>query len=204
MKTMNFTTLSSHPTPPALAHSAYGMRISNALTALEKSLMSGEQDKLLLLVEKDTMEEVLLIAIERFLRYMQCQHILVLVSKQKQSKMIRTWEQAVSWEDDRKLTELFRMTSMVHDAEEAHVCITNVFDIQTQVSVDVIHPFFKIFDAILVYDIPAIPGPGLHQIMELFVANDTCVIGLSSALTEEAGELLFGNVIDRKVHQATS
>ena len=198
MKTIQWSTLSSHPLPAALAHSTYGMRITEALTALEESLISGEQDKTLLLLENDIIEDVFLIALERFLRYAQCHHLLVLVSKKNLAKMMRTWEHAVSWEDDRQLSALFQMTSMPQDAMEAQVCITSVFDIQMHISIAPTHPFFKGFDAIFVYDLSAIIGPALYQIVDLFAVNETSVIGFSSLLSEEEGELLFGKVIERK------
>lgn len=198
MKTMKWSTLSAHPLPAALAHSTYGMRITEALTALEESLSTDKQDKTLLLLENDIMEDVFLIALERFLRYAQCHHLLVLVSKKNLAKMMRTWEHAVSWDDDRQLSTQFQMTSMPQDAQEVQVCITSVFDIQMHISIALPNPFFKGFDAILVYDLSAIPGPALYQIVDLFAANETSVIGFSSLLSEEEGELLFGKVIERK------
>jgi hypothetical protein len=203
MKTMKWSALSASPLPAALAHSTYGKRITDALTALEESLGTGEQDKILLLLEHDIMEDVLLIALERFLRYAQCHHLLVLVSKKNLAKMMRTWEHAVSWDDDCHLTALFQMTSMPQDAQEAQVCITSVFDIQMHISLSLTDPFFKGFDAVLMYDLSVIIGPALHQIMDLFAVNGTSVVGLSSLLSEEEGELLFGKVIERK-HTADS
>jgi hypothetical protein len=202
MKTMKWSTLSAHPLPAALAHSTYGMRITEALTALEESLISSEQDKTLLLLENDIMEDVFLIVLERFLRYAQCHHLLVLVSKKNLPKMMRTWEHAVSWDDDRHLTAQFQMTSMPQDAQEVQVCITSVFDIQMHITIALTHPFFKGFDAILVYDVPAILGPALHQIVDLFAVNETRVVGFSSTLSQEEGELLFGKMIEQK--RATS
>ena len=161
MKTMKWSTLSAHPLPAALAHSTYGMRITEALTALEESLSTDKQDKTLLLLENDIMEDVFLIALERFLRYAQCHHLLVLVSKKNLAKMMRTWEHAVSWDDDRQLSTQFQMTSMPQDAQEVQVCITSVFDIQMHISIALPNPFFKGFDAVLVYDLSAILGPSI-------------------------------------------
>jgi hypothetical protein len=198
MKTMKWSALSASPLPAALAHSTYGKRITEALIALEESLGTGEQDKILLLLEHDIMEDVFLLALERFLRSAQCHHLLVLVSKKNLARMMRTWEQAVSWDDDRHLSAQFQMTSMPQDAQEAQVCLTSVFDLQLHISLTLTNPFFQGFDAVLLYDLSAIIGPALHLIMDLFAVNGTSVVGLSSVLSQEEGELFFGKVIERK------
>ncbi len=59
-------------------------------------------------------------------------------------------------------------------------------------------PFFKTFDAVVVYDTPSRLGPAWLQIVDYFAAFDIRVIGLSSQIAEEDGELLFGEVIDTK------
>ena len=193
-------TLSLHPFPVALALSAYGVQVQRTLIALEANLISSDQDRVLLLLEKATMEDLSIIAIERLLRYTPCQHILLLVASKIQAHMIERWEYAASWEDGHPLIAQFAVTSMPQHAQEAQVCLATVFDIQVHIGVDSTLPFFKMFDVIVLYDIPTHPGHTWSQIVEIFSALGTCVIGLSSLLSEEEGEQLFERVIDAKGH----
>jgi hypothetical protein len=199
--TIDFTALTSHPIPAAFAHSHEQVR--DALTALETMLVSSNQDRVLLLVEKKTMEDLSIISIERILRYTQCQRVLLLVSPKLKTKMIEIWEQAVSWENGRKLNEQFSITSAPQNAEVTQVCIATVFDIQVHIGIDSMQPFFKAFDAIVLYE-PINPGPAWSQIVEIFATMGTPVIGLSSQLSKEEGEQLFEHVIDVKGHQVRS
>src|SRR2546430_927970 len=134
-KTTSLRTLASHPFPAQFAHSRQGRRIGHALSALEAQLVASDQGSILLLVEQELMQDIAMIAIERFLRYTQCQRVLLLVSPKLQTKMIEIWEHAVSWGDERTRTEQFSMTSMPQKAQEAQVCIATVFDIQVHIGV---------------------------------------------------------------------
>ncbi len=197
-RTLDCTTLTSHP---IIAHTG---RVRDALTALEATLVSSHQDRVLLLVEKKTMEDLAIISINRFLRYTQCHRILLLVSPKAKTKMIGAWEHAVSWEDGSLLNAQFSMTSMPRSAEGAQVGIVTVLDIQMHIGIDAALPFFKLFDAIVLYDVALNPSSAWSQIVEIFATMDTRVIGLSSLLSEEEGELLFERVIDAKAHQVRS
>lgn len=197
-KALKMKTLPSHPFPVSLAHSTHKRQIRKLLTTLEAHLISSNQSRLLLLLEKVLMEDLSLIALERFLRYASCQRVLLLVSPKSKAPLIARWEHTTSWKDGRKLASQFSMTSTPQNTLETQVCITTVFDIQVHIGVDSQQPFFQAFDVIILYDVPANPGPAWNQIMEIFVARDTPIIGLSSLLSEEEGKLLFECVIDTK------
>jgi hypothetical protein len=201
-RTIDLTGLTLHPVPAALTHS-HG-RVRDALTTLEATLVACKQDRVLLLLENKIMEDLSIIAIERFLRYTQCQRVLLLVNPKLKTKIIEAWKQAVSWEDGRKLSEQFSVTSIPQNAEGAQVCIASVFDIQAHIGIDSTRPFFNAFDALVLYDVPNNPGPAWSQIVEIFATMDIPVIGLSSRLSEEEGELFFERVIDAKGHQVRS
>jgi hypothetical protein len=195
---VGFTDLPSHPLPKTLtqAATAYGRQLCDALMTLEANLASCHHDKTLLLLDRAALEDLAIIEIERLLRYIPCQHLLVLVSPQAKAKLMARWKKAISV-DGHKLSEQFSLTTMPQNAQDAQLCIASVFDIQMQVDVASTHHFFKSFDAVMIYGVPSSPGPAWSQIVDLFASN-TCVIGLSATLTEEEGALFFGNVIDTK------
>ena len=89
---VGFTALALHPLPATLPQSVYGRRLHAVLAALEANIISIDQDKILLLLEKDLMKDLAMIAIERFLRYTHCQRMLLLVSSKGKTEIIETWK----------------------------------------------------------------------------------------------------------------
>jgi hypothetical protein len=197
-KMLDLKTLSLHPFPARSALSAQGVQVCTVLSTLEAHLISRDQGRVLLLLEQELMEDLSLITIERFLRYTLCRRVLLLVNPKRKAEMIERWEQGAAWEDGGKRAAQFSMTPLPQYAQEAQLCIATVFDLQMQSGLDSQHPFFQAFDAVLLYDVPTNPGPGWHQIVEIFAARNTRVIGLSSQMSEEEGELLFEHVIATK------
>jgi hypothetical protein len=195
---VGFTGLPSHPLPKTLtqAVTAYGRQLCDALTTLEGNLASCRHDKTLLLLDRALMEDLAVILLVRLLRYIPCQHLLVLVTPQAKAKLIAAWNKATSI-DGHKLSDQFSLTTMPQNAQDARLCIASIFDIQMQVGVASTQHFFKSFDSVVIYGVPSNPGPAWSHIVDLFASN-TCVIGLSATLTEEEGALFFGNVIDMK------
>src|SRR5258708_4625922 len=119
------------------------------LTSFEAHLTSSPHDKILLLLERALMEDLSMITIERFLRYTQCQRILLLVTPHRKAKLIEGWEKAKSWEDGSKLSEHFSGSFTPQNDQQDQITIATVFDIQTQVGNEKAHPFFKAFDVII-------------------------------------------------------
>jgi hypothetical protein len=197
-KTIEMKGLSLHPFPACLALSAQGVQVRSVLSTLEAQLIAHNQGKLLLLLEQELIGSLSLIEIERFLRYTPCQRVLLLVGPKCKAPLIERWEHAVSWEGEGYFASHVSMTPLPQKALETQLCIATVFDIQVHVGVDARYPFFKAFDVVILSDVPTNPGPAWHQIVEIFAARETHVIGLSSQLTEEEGELLFECVIDTK------
>jgi hypothetical protein len=201
MKHTDFAALRSHPASAALVPSSYSERVHEALRHLEATLMSGERGKILLLLEHDLMEELTFLAIDRLLRYTSVRHLLLLVPPKRKGQMIEAWNNAVAWSNGRKLAEQFSLLSapsLLRDQITAELCIATIIDIQKHVGVDVTLPFFKAFDIVLAYEVPACPGPAWIQAVDCFAFSGARIIGLSSTLSEEDGTSLFGCVIDQK------
>ena len=188
--------------PPAFAHSPYGMHLQKALGILEDALkvnaLTHTQDNILLLLEQSFLADLTMIAIERFMRSMQFQRILLLVDPKRKARVIEIWEQAFPHDTGFTYKNQFSMTSTSLRFQEAQVCIATTIDIQHHVEIDPLAPFFQTFDAILLYEVPINPGPVWTQIVELFLSLDASVIGLSSLLSQEDGALRFERVIEMR------
>lgn len=197
MKHPDFAALRSHQISAASDSSSISGRLSDALRSLETTLMSSEHRKILSLLEHDLMKDLAFLAIDRFLRYTQVRHLLLLVPPKRKGQVIEAWNNAVAWSNGRKLSEQFSLLSVPsHDQITAELCIVTIIDIQKSVGVDMTHSFFKAFDIVLVYEVPSSPGPAWIQAIDCFAAAGAQVIGLSSTLSEEDGASLFGSVID--------
>ena len=202
-KHVAFNTLPSHPLPEILATSTPGRQIRQALTRLDTQLAANSSDRVLLLLEQELLEDLSTLLIERFLRYTSCQRVLLLVPQKLAVPLVNVWDLGVSWEDGRPRSAQYSATVSPQRADVTQVCMTTAFAIQVYTGMDVSHPFFDAFDALVLYEVPGNTSAAWNQIVELYAGRDIRVIGLSSTLSEEDGRLLFEQVIDAKGAQAS-
>jgi hypothetical protein len=200
-ETHGFTTLPLYTVPVVLDHCPHGVQVRNTLRALETVLdanriLDTQESVLVILPEQKLLADFTMLTISYVLRIPPFQRILLLVPPQRKTEVIEIWEQTLHWEGKPK--EVFSMTSMPQHAQEAQVCIVTVADIQRHVEIDPMYPFFQTFDVLLLYDVPVHPGPIWHQIVELSISFDTCVIGLSSLLSSKDGACFFDRVLEMK------
>lgn len=184
------------PAVPAQFNNSAQLR--KALQALEDALALNEPRGILLLLDEELMVTLSLVYIERLLQQNPQQHILWLVTPKRKAVCMKAWEHAFSWEDGSSLKDRFSITTLPQNARDAQVCIAAVSDIQLSVGVDPGHAFFQAFRAGIFFDVLAHPGPAWTHIMEIFLAQDKSVIGLSSTMSQEEGESFFNLVVDTK------
>ncbi|GCE15067.1 hypothetical protein [Tengunoibacter tsumagoiensis] len=187
------TALMSHP------YLATGsVQVRAALNALEHLLMSSTQEKVLLLLEQASLEELAQLCIERLLLYTPVKSILVLVPPKMKGSLIASWKHLVIWNNECTYAEQCSLQFQSISDQAAHVCLTTLIDIQKQGGIDSVQTFFRAFDVLVLYDVPSNPGPVWSQVVDFFAVSGTRVIGLSSQLTSEDGSLFFGAVADGK------
>ncbi|GHO82301.1 hypothetical protein [Dictyobacter formicarum] len=126
-----------------------------------------------------------IMSIVQILRDEHYDHVLLLVDPKLKARVLEAWEHQSL--DGHTLSEQFPATSLPQCAQETRICIASVFDIQTQIGVDMTQPFFTRFDAIILCDGPStVHGPVWHQIVEIFTILDVRMLQVRSLVSEES------------------
>jgi hypothetical protein len=171
-----------HPVAATLPHrggSGQYTRLQSMLELLEQQLVSRSRDKIFLTLYPGVLADLATIEIERLLRYTACRRILLLAQFRGVNEAVEMYQSARSFSDAQPLEAHFPMTTRLQDAEQARVCISSVFDIQKQFGDELgLLAFLALFDALIIYRVPAQPGPTWQQIIDLVAASGSPVIGL--------------------------
>ncbi|GCE09203.1 hypothetical protein [Dictyobacter aurantiacus] len=126
-----------------------------------------------------------MMSIAHILRDEHYNHVLVLVDPKLKARLLQEWE--LHSLDGRKLSEQFSITSLPQRAQDAQICLASVFDIQTQIGVDMAQPFFTLFDAVILCDgASTMHGPVWHQIVAIFTIMDVHLLHVRALVSEES------------------
>lgn len=180
--------------PVSVSHAPRRAVIHAACMTLETRLQQSEQDKILLLLEQDLLLDFSLFCLEQLLK--RYQRFLVLLASPSEKAHVVEAIQASQVEDGRRFPERFRC-SLTDTPQIMQVCVATVREIQCRVKyLAFTQPFFRAFDAVLLYPVPPQPGPGWIRIVELFTQHAR-IIGLSETLSDE-GMQSFGEIVDAR------